>query len=92
MDKQQALRFIDFLEGKIPIQSKYSRKLLTADHKSNVGKFKHNYMVTICPVCKDDLTLLPRDLARNLSSISQLVLIKAINSGIVVVDPFTGEV
>jgi nonsense-mediated mRNA decay protein 3 len=36
--------------------------------------------------------LLPRDLARNLSNISPLVIVKAINSGITVTDPFTGEV
>ena len=49
---EKPLKFIDFLEGKVPVQVKYSRKLLTADHKSNVGKFKHNYMITICTVCK----------------------------------------
>jgi nonsense-mediated mRNA decay protein 3 len=66
MDKQQALRFIDFLEGKVPIQTKYSRKLMTADHKSNIGKFKHNFIVTISTVCKVSLSL------RGASSLSPL--------------------
>eukprot|EP00602_Paraphysomonas_sp_CaronLab_P003746 CAMPEP_0185034032 /NCGR_PEP_ID=MMETSP1103-20130426/23525_1 /TAXON_ID=36769 /ORGANISM="Paraphysomonas bandaiensis, Strain Caron Lab Isolate" /LENGTH=481 /DNA_ID=CAMNT_0027570519 /DNA_START=220 /DNA_END=1666 /DNA_ORIENTATION=+ len=91
MEKQQGLKFIDFLESHVPIKVKYSRKLLTADHKSNVGKFKHNHMVTIAPVCKDDLVLLPAALARNLSNISRIVLVKGIGSGIQVIDPFTGE-
>lgn len=36
--------------------------------------------------------LLPVALARNLSSISQLVVAKGVNSGLQVVDPYTGEV
>jgi hypothetical protein len=36
--------------------------------------------------------ILPKELARNLSDISPLVLVKAVSAGIHVVDPFTGEV
>jgi hypothetical protein len=43
-------------------------------------------------VSQDDLVLLPKSLARNLSDISPLVLIKGVAAGIQVVDPFTGEV
>jgi hypothetical protein len=35
---------------------------------------------------------LPKELARNLSNISRLVLAKRIGSGIHIVDPLTGEV
>lgn len=41
---------------------------------------------------QDDLVILPKELARNLSDISPLVLVKAVSAGIHVVDPFTGEV
>ncbi|CAE7566185.1 nmd3, partial [Symbiodinium microadriaticum] len=90
-ERQQGLKFVDFLESHVPIKLKYTKKLLTADHKSNTGKFKHNLMVTIAPLCKDDLVLLPVNLARNLSDISPLTLVKTISAGIQVVDPFTGE-
>lgn len=91
VQKQHAMRFIDFLTSKIPAKSNYSRKLVSADHKSNIGKFKHNFIVHIIPICKDDLLLLPNDLARNLSNISPLLLVKSVNAGVHVVDPFTGE-
>jgi hypothetical protein len=41
---------------------------------------------------QDDLVILPKELARNLSNISRLVLAKRIGSGIHVIDPLTGEV
>jgi hypothetical protein len=41
---------------------------------------------------QDDLVILPKELARNLSDISPLVLVKAVSAGVHVVDPFTGEV
>lgn len=52
MERQQAMRFIDFLSSYIPIKSKLSRKLVSADHKSNVANFKNNYYVEIVPICK----------------------------------------
>ena len=41
---------------------------------------------------QDDLVLLPINLARNLSNISPLTLVKGIAAGIQVLDPYTGEV
>lgn len=90
-DRQPAVRFIDFLESHVPMKVKYSRKLVSADHSDNVADFKHNYIVEVVPLCKDDLIILPKDLANNLSDISRLVVIKSIGAGVHVVDPNTGE-
>ena len=90
-ERNQALRFISFLESKIPVTTKYARKLVTADNKANIGNFKHNHVVTIAPVCKDDIMLLPKDLSRSLGNICQLVLVKQISAAIQIVDPFTCE-
>lgn len=65
---------------------------LSADHKSNIGEFKHNTIVEIAPVCKDDLVILPKELAKNISDFSPLALVKAVNAEIHVTDPLTGEV
>jgi len=51
-EKQQALRFIDFVTNNIPTRSKYARKLVSADHSSNIANFKHNHIVEIVPLCK----------------------------------------
>lgn len=121
LTKQHALRFVTFLEGHVPIQSeyvpcsfahcteltifRYSRKLIGADKKSNIGNYKHNFLVLIAPICKvcnhdifplneyqDDLVVLPRPLASNLSDINPLVLVKTVGSGIHIIDPSTAEV
>lgn len=90
-DRQPAVRFLDFLSHHVPTKSKYARKLVSADHSDNVGDFKHNYFVEIVPVCKDDLVVLPRPLAANLSDVNPLCLVKAVGADIHVVDPATGE-
>jgi nonsense-mediated mRNA decay protein 3 len=91
-EKNQALRFIDFLENVVPIKTKYSRKLVSADKQANTAEFKHNYLVEIARICKDDLVLLPKDLAAKQSNISPVVLAKRISAGIAFLDPLTGEV
>eukprot|EP01031_Cornospumella_fuschlensis_P024626 gene24626-29753_t len=90
-DKNQAVRFIAFLNTHIPCKQNYSRKLVSADHTNNTADFKHNFLLEIPVVCKDDLVLLPKDLASKQSNISRLVLVKRIHSGIHLIDPLTGE-
>lgn len=51
-EKQHAVRFIDFLGGLLPTRVKYARKLVSADHKSNVANFKNNFFIELAPICK----------------------------------------
>ena len=89
--RQQAVRFISFLENYIPISKKHTRKLVSADHNNNVGNFKDSHFVEIVPLCKDDLVILPKLLAKTLSNINPMVLIKGVGSGIHIIDPLTNE-
>ena len=89
--KQQGARFVDFLECHVPTKSKYSRKLVSADMQAGTANYKHNHIVELAPVCKDDLVLLPKRVAKACSGISPLCLIKAIQASIHVIDPLTGE-
>lgn len=50
--KNQALRFIEFLNGNVPTKMKYSRKLVSADKSDNTANFKHNFLIDIVPICK----------------------------------------
>lgn len=68
-----------------------SRKLVSHDARNGTADFKHNYLIEIVPVCKDDLISIPPSLARNLSDINPLCLVKTILGGIHVIDPRTGE-
>jgi nonsense-mediated mRNA decay protein 3 len=90
-DKGQAVRFIDFLESHVPLKQKYARKLVSADFRDNHGDFKHNYMVELVPICKDDLISIPKSLARKCADINPLCLVKSIAAGLHVLDPMTGE-
>ena len=59
-------------------------------YTKDLERFIFHYYQLI--ILKDDLLLLPKDLARNLSNISRLVIVKRIGAGLHVVDPFTAEV
>eukprot|EP00640_Fibrocapsa_japonica_P003538 CAMPEP_0113942132 /NCGR_PEP_ID=MMETSP1339-20121228/7901_1 /TAXON_ID=94617 /ORGANISM="Fibrocapsa japonica" /LENGTH=303 /DNA_ID=CAMNT_0000946479 /DNA_START=217 /DNA_END=1125 /DNA_ORIENTATION=- /assembly_acc=CAM_ASM_000762 len=54
-----AQRFAAFLHGSVPTKSKTSRKLVSADVKSNTHNNQHTISVEIVPVCKGDLVLVP---------------------------------
>lgn len=80
--------FIDFLKGVVPITFKDARQLVSQDLKSNIHNFKYSYIVTIVPVCKDDLCILPQKSASNLGC-SQLVLCDNVVQMLFFVDPFS---
>jgi nonsense-mediated mRNA decay protein 3 len=90
-DKGKAGRFLAFLENVCPVKTKTSKKLIGTDDKSNISNYKYTNYVEICPLCKDDLLFLPIKTARNLGSISRLVLVKNISNVIHLIDPLTGQ-
>ena len=92
MDKGHGVKFVDFLVNHVPAKTKYSRKLVSADHTENTGNFKHNHYVEIAPLCRDDLLVMTKDFAKSLSNVSRLVLVKSVAADIHIFDPFTCEV
>lgn len=70
---------------------KHSKKLVSADNHSNIFNFHYTYLVTLVPVCKDDLVLLPKRLAESLGNISRLAVAQRITSAIQFVDPLTAQ-
>lgn len=90
-DKGKAARFIAFLENVCPVKIKTSKKLISTDDKSNLTNFKYTNYVEICPLCKDDLVFLSARTARQLGSISRLVLVKNISNVIHFLDPLSGQ-
>src|SRR3546814_654106 len=91
-ERNQAVRFTEFLSSVVPITVKSSKKLIGADVKSNTYNYKYNYMVEILPMCKDDLVILPRGLARDQGDMAQLCIVQRISNCIHVVDPATCQV
>lgn len=72
-------------------QVKHSKKLVSADNHSNIFNFHYTYLVTLVPVCKDDLVLLPKRLAESLGNISRLAVAQRITSAIQFFDPLTAQ-
>eukprot|EP01041_Mallomonas_annulata_P004550 gene4550-9029_t len=91
-EKQNAMRFIEFLSCHIPTKHKYARKLVSADKKDGTANYKHNFLIDIVPLCKDDLIVLPKILAKNLSDINPLVIVKSVSADVHIVDPLTCEI
>lgn len=91
VERNHALRFVDFLQESVPLKLKTAKKLISADNHSNTHNYKFTYAVEIAPVCKDDLVVLPLKLARSLGNISSLCLVQTISSSIHVIDPFTTQ-
>lgn len=87
--RSHALKMVEFLAGVVPIRSKASEQLLSADTHSNTANFKYTYSVEIVPVCKDDLVVLPPKLARSLSNISPLTLCSRVGNSLHLLDPAT---
>jgi nonsense-mediated mRNA decay protein 3 len=51
------------------VRSKSSEQLLSSDTHSNTANYKFTYSVEIVPVCKDDLVVIPKELAKSSGNI-----------------------
>ncbi|PFH48142.1 hypothetical protein AMATHDRAFT_6081 [Amanita thiersii Skay4041] len=87
--RSHAIKMVEFLVSVVPVRSKSSEQLLSADTHSNTANFKYTYSVEIAPICKDDLVCLPLKLARSLSNVSPLVVCTRVGSSMLVLDPAT---
>lgn len=87
--RNQAQKFIDFLNSVVPIKVKSSQELISQDVHTSVKSFKFTFSVELVPVCKDDLVALPIKLAKQGGNISPLVLCYKIGTSVYLLDPQT---
>ena len=57
-ERNAARRFIDFLESKVPLTVKSSKKMIGADLSDNTVNNKFTFFVNLPPACKDDVLVL----------------------------------
>jgi hypothetical protein len=76
----QAIRFQNFLTSVVPVKSKVTKKLVSADNHSNTFNIKFTYFMDMCTLCKDDLAVLPASLAKQLGDLCPLVLVERVTS------------
>ncbi|CDK27560.1 unnamed protein product [Kuraishia capsulata CBS 1993] len=90
--RNHATKMIDFLNAVVPVKSKKSEELVSTDIHSGSSQYKFSYSVEIVPLCKDDLVILPKKLARSMGNVSRLVLCSKVSNTIQFIDPVTLQI
>lgn len=90
--KNDAARFLDFLETVIPLKYKVARQIVALDTKSNIAKYNTTFSVEIVPVCKDDIVCLPLSVARKAGNIPRIVLCQMVSNIVRFINPETCQV
>lgn len=90
--KNHAAKMIDFLESVVPIRCRKSEELISQDTHTGSSTYKFTFSVEIVPICRDDLVVLPKQLARSLGNISQFVLCSKISNTVQFIDPATLQI
>ncbi|KFG79174.1 nonsense-mediated mRNA decay protein 3 [Metarhizium anisopliae] len=87
--KNQAEKFIDFLNSVVPVTVKASQELISQDVHTSKKSYKFSYSAEIVPICRDDLVAMPIRLAKQSGNISPLVLCHKIGTSVYLMDPQT---
>ncbi|KHN98095.1 nonsense-mediated mRNA decay protein 3 [Metarhizium album ARSEF 1941] len=87
--KNQAEKFISFLNSVVPVTVKASQELISHDVHTSKKSYKFTYSAEIVPICRDDLVAMPIKLAKQSGNISPLVLCHKIGTSVYLMDPQT---
>ncbi|TGJ86720.1 hypothetical protein E0Z10_g2028 [Xylaria hypoxylon] len=87
--RNQAEKFVDFLNSVVPLRLKKSSELISQDSHTAKKSFKFTFSVELLPICKDDLVALPISLAKQAGNISPLSICHKIGTSIYLLDPST---
>eukprot|EP01006_Ploeotia_vitrea_P016462 TRINITY_DN47143_c0_g1_i1.p1 TRINITY_DN47143_c0_g1~~TRINITY_DN47143_c0_g1_i1.p1 ORF type:complete len:524 (-),score=58.23 TRINITY_DN47143_c0_g1_i1:1647-3191(-) len=91
-NKSAASHMVDFLGSKVPIRFTKAEQLVSADLSSNVANIKHAFAVEICPICREDLVVLPKAYYTSMGGFGPLALCVKIGTHIVLMEPHTIKV
>lgn len=87
--KNQAEKFVDFLNSVTPVRTKKSQELISMDIHTSIAQYKFTWSCELVPICKDDLVALPIKLAKSIGNISPLGLCYKIGTSVYILDPHT---
>lgn len=90
-NENHARKMLDFLNTMLPIKCTESKRLISHDIHSNTYNCKFTFAVDIVPISKDSLVCLPKKLAQQLGSISQVCLVSRVANTIHLIDPLTAQ-
>lgn len=87
--RNQAEKFVDFLNSVTPVRVKKSQELISEDIHTSTKSIKFTFSVELVPISKDDLVALPLKLARQIGNIHPLVLCHRVGTAVSFLDPAT---
>ncbi|KAF7562480.1 hypothetical protein G7046_g1650 [Stylonectria norvegica] len=87
--RNQAEKFVDFLNSVVPVTVKKSQELISQDIHTSTKSYKFTYSAELVPICKDDLVAVPIKMAKQSGNISPLLLCLKIGTAIYLMDPQT---
>jgi nonsense-mediated mRNA decay protein 3 len=85
--RNHALKMLDYLSSMVPARTRKSEELISQNTHTGAKSFKFSYAVELVPLCKEDLVVLPKKLARSLGNINQLTLCYRIGNTVHLIDP-----
>lgn len=87
--RNQAEKFVDFLNSVVPVRVKKSQQLISMDIHTSTKSYKFTYSAELVPICRDDLVALPLKLAKQIGNMSPINLCFRIGTSINLIDPNT---
>lgn len=87
--RNQAEKFVDFLNSCVPIRLKKAQELISQDNHTAKKSYKFTFSVELIPICKDDLVALPIPLAKQVGNIFPLGICYRVGTTINILDPNT---
>lgn len=87
--RSHAVKMCDFLTSIAPVRTQSSSTIISADVHTSTQNNKFTYSVEIAPICKDELAVLPKRMAKSMGNIGQLVLCYRVLNAIRLMDPTT---
>lgn len=88
-DRSAAAKFVDFLAGVVPIKFRTAKKLVSHDIHTATYNYKYTFATEIVPLCKEDLVVLPPQVAAALGATSPLMLVFRVTGNVHLVSPTT---
>jgi len=87
--RSHAQRFSDFIQSFIPAKLKNAKQLVSHDANSNDYFYKYTIQSELCPVCTDDLVVIPKGHSDLLSAGASLMICHKMSTSVHLVDPLT---
>lgn len=88
-NKNHSAQILNFFQTMVPIRTKESKELISADVHEGTANFKHTCIIEMPKVCKDDLLILPGALCKELGGVNALGVCYKIGLFIHCYDPVT---